>query len=360
MADSSTMQQQQQQQQEEERNAFDFSSMNVHSKVEDYMLQNMDRYHDESMETLEEEMVATKQFRNMQTQSNKYVPSFEGYLTLDFSIHVPCDPTTLLDCRLTIDMEAQKRLESLVMLFLCSQGVELVISTAPTSLLHVCPFSDRGAGGTVKQPRTAGALQDPMILWNLPRFESESFPFEELTTTTGESETTIVDQATNTTFIFTNGPPQQYYTTMEFTYPVYQWGSTNPSVEDSLQEEFDAKVVSTGTLDTLLPWPDSQAAPSGLEPQIFWKAPPVRVYNTTLPAQVGSFLQSFGYALMVFNTLAIVGLSMVAQCRKNRRERLSKTDHKDQHWRNTGEPRLNPLESTDYLDTEAILMESKH
>jgi len=303
---------------------------------------------------------------------NGYAPSFEGYLSLGFSMHVPCD-YTMSDCKLTIDDFSQGRLESLIMLFLCSQGVELVISTAPETLIDVCPFNTRKRNddpSIENQAQTKALMlnpQVPMILWNLPRFESETIAFDD---PSSEPET-IVDMATNTTFVKAKGP-RQYYTQLNFTYPVYQWGDEDPSVANALQEEFDNGIVSTGTLESLLPWPNAIAAPKGDEPYVFWDAPlpaPVGTFDTTIPAGVGIGLRWFGSGLIVVNTLICVILSLMARITRRRKEKKFRNDKNNKngnhsHLHHDGSGRRRSRQESDYLDTEAgvsaILMESKH
>jgi len=304
-------------------------------------------------------------------------PSFEGYLGLGFSIHVPCEEQSGgdNDCRLEIDGNEQARLESLVMLFLCSQGAELVISTAPGTLLHVCPFNNNASGGSTGSSSQTLALTksasadlnngEPMIVWNLPRFDSRTVAFDD--NNEGSQDTTVIDMATDTTYYTSNGQPQprpsqpkQYYTQMNFTYPVYQWGDQDPSVADSLQNEFDSSVVETGTLNALLPWQNSVAAATGSEPHVFWDEPlpaPTGFYDTEIPLGVGRLLQYIGGTLMVLNTLSCVLLAHVSRWDTRRR--------KEKARRKTEERRLQSgVLPSDYLDTEAgvsaILMESKH
>jgi hypothetical protein len=362
-----------------------FASSPVHSaQLEDYLTEHLGS-HGSSSSTTDLEVSARRSLED----AGGYVPSFEGYLNLGFSVHVPCDHTTLLDCRLNIDDYGQGRLESLVMLFLCSQGVELVISTAPTTLLHVCPFNgnDDSRGGTTTATKALKNADNaligdlggnPMIAWNLPRFESETIPFGGPSAET--SKETIIDMATNTTFILTNGPPQQYYTQLTFTYPVYQWGAEDPSVEALLQDEFDTSVISTGTLDSLLPWQNSVASPIGEEPYVFWNEPRpvVGFFDTNIPRGAGDLLQWIGSGLVIFNTVGIVLLSLAARKKKRSdQQRFARSvDEPKDAFRNKEYDSQNSyssggakqgmhmgLQPSDYLDTEAgvsaILMESK-
>ena len=316
--------------------------------------------------------VTRRRMQRQQTPSgNGYAPSFEGFLSLGFSMHVPCDDP-MGDCKLTIDNSSQGRLESLIMLFLCSQGVELVISTDPDTLIDVCPFNSQKNNdepSNEKQAQTKALIlnpQVPMILWNLPRFESETIAFDD---PSSEPET-IVDMATNTTFVMNKGP-RQYYTQLNFTYPVYQWGEEDPSVANALQEEFDNGVVSTGNLEFLLPWPDAIAAPLGDEPYVFWDAAPVGTFDTTIPTGVGIGLRWLGSGLIVANTLACVILSLMARDTRRHKEKKyrhsmnSKNgNHSHLHHDGSGRSGRRSRQQSDYLDTEAgvsaILMESKH
>ena len=336
--------------------------------VEEYLKANMARIEttNNAQRTLQEN-----------DENESYAPSFEGYLDIGFSIHVPCDLQTLLDCRLDIDDFSQSRLESLVMLFLCSEGVELVVSTAPDEVFFVCPFNDKKEVRTLPTTKVASsnpallinlveenAEPEPMMVWNLPRFESETIAFDN---PSGEQKT-IMDMATNTTFILNNGPTQQYYTKLLFTYPVYQWGSSDPVLaEAAFQEEFDSTVVSTGTLDALLPWPNAVAAAFGQEPYIFWDAdlpPQPGYFDNTLPSGAIDFLRITGYSILVLNTIAVLALSICSYFKERRDAKKAKfryyEDNSNQlhDWRNHGG------RESDYLDTEAgvsaILMESKH
>lgn len=304
-----------------------------------------------------------------------YVPGFEGYISIAFSVHIPF-------WELLVDDLEQERLESLVMLFLCSQGVQLVISTDPTSLIPVCPFNDIGsntdnysngnnsnnnakiqASMTRSAVNSVAAMGDDdnaehMIVWNLPRFETLTLPFEE--------KELVLDMATNTTHgeaIARDGQPnlrwpQQHYTQLNFTYPVYQWGSEDSVVASELQAEFDASVVRTGTLDGLLPWPNVQTASIGNEPYVFWDEPlPLepRYFDTEIPQDVTLILQYLGIGLLVANTMVVLVLSCVARIQGRRAENRMK--------RRREEYRRHRLGGPEYLDTEAgvsaILLESK-
>jgi len=322
------------------------------ARIKDYLQENLD-------------VSDSNNIRYMKQQSyvSQYVPSFEGFLSLGFSIHIPCDHT-MKDCKPSIDDFSQGRMESLVMLFLCSQHVEMVVSTAPTTLLHLCPFNnyddDIDSTSATSLARTISSEQirsgenpgEPMMLWNLPRLDTTTIVFDD----SGET-TTIIDMATNTTFTKKDGP-QQYYTQLNFTYPVYQWGDEDPSITQALQDQFDDRVVSTGTLNSLLPWPNAIAAPTGDEPYVFWNEPlpiPLGTYDTTIPVDVGIILQCAGGILIFANTLFCILLAMAARCTKRRKEK---------HFRRgLGDSGKKGIQS-DYLDTEAgvaaILMESKH
>lgn len=286
--------------------------------------------------------------RNLQRETNKnYIPPFEGYLDLDFSIHVPCDSTS---CKLQIDDFSQSRLESLVMLFLCSQGVELVVSKTPNTLTYVCPFNnDPTDAAKLVNVVSSNNVVEPIMVWNIPRFDSETVPFD-----IKASEKTYLDAASNTTLVLNTGPAQQYYTKLHFTYPVYQWGSQDDAiVEKSLQEAFETTVVSAGTLNSLLPWPDAIASPTGQEPYVFWnEALPQEGYDNTIPVEAAMRLRYIGSNLIIFNTIMILLLTALSAW-KQMKDRKRELQHREQR-----------KNQSDYLDTEAgvsaILMESKH
>ena len=293
-----------------------------------------------------------------------YVPSFAGYLDIGFSIHVPCDHT-MIDCRLAMEEEQQERLESLVMLYLCSQDIEMVISTAPNSLIHVCPFnSDNGRSSRTTSSESiilgesnGDEPTEPMIVWNLPKFDTETLAFDEHP----EDSKTVLDMATNSS-MYVSKDTLQYFTRITFTYPVYQWGSNDPSIADAIQDGFDDGVIFAGMLDSLLPWPDAIAAPIGGEPYIFWNEPlpaPPRFYDTTLPQRTGTILRRLGMFLMIANTLVCVLLPLLAHRRKRRLNAWAKQED-DRRMHEASSQQM----PSDYLDTEAgvsaILLESRH
>ncbi len=285
-----------------------------------------------------------RKLRTVETTS--YVPNFQGYLHLDFSIHVPCSLDSVEGCRLEVDGASQAQLESLIMLYLCSQGVELVVSTSPDQLHYVCPF-DSGMVGVPPTQKAFGVDHNTMIVWNLPRVTSTTVAFD------NAEERVIRDMATNTTIVLSL--PQQYYTRLHFTYPVYQWGALNAEEVDNLQEQFESSLVSTGTLDSLLPWPNAISAPTGQEPQVFWDAPtpePIPNFDTTIPYNAGIVLRRTGYTIMILNTLMMIGLTIMLRCKKSRDKRRALERKKQEHLK------------MKFLDTEAgisaILMESKH
>jgi len=341
-------------------NSFNFP----HANLKNYLQQNLNLV--EGDRNLEEDETSTSTFAptsesDGSSTNSVYKPQVEGYFSMGFSIHVPCDHS-FSDCRLEIDEFSEGRLESLSMLFLCSQGVEMVISTSPGSLVYVCPFKNKDDGmPTVALERTAVTAlldnlgnpdRDPLILWNMPKFESTTIAFDDPKAVTEN----VIDMATNTTLVYST-MPQQYYTNVKFTYPVYQWGDEDPEVALALQEEFDASVISTGMLDTLLPWPDAIAAPTGDEPYIFWDEPlpPTGFYDTTIPEVPVRVLRGIGIAIIVINTASCIILSIMA-----RRHRL----HKEEKARRKTYDDFRNNSAPDNLDTEAgvsaILLESKH
>ena len=311
------------------------------TSIEEYLKGNMVR-----IDTIEGNVWE----RNLQREANKqnYVPPFEGYLELDFSIYVPCDSGT---CKLNIDDFSQSRLESLVMLFLCSQGIELVVSKTPNSLTYVCPFNnDQKDSAILVNAVSSNNLVEPMMVWNMPRFDSETIPFDNKS-----SEKTFLDAATNTTLVVNSGPPQQYYTKLHFTYPVYQWGSQDAElIEAALQEAFETSVVSAGTLNSLLPWPDAIASPTGQEPYVFWNEPlpqDAKVFDNTFPVEAALRLRSIGSVIMIINTVLILLLTSLSAW-KQIKDRKRQAQLREQR-----------MNQTENLDTEAgvsaILMESK-
>mmetsp|Transcript_4526 Transcript_4526/g.11676 ORF Transcript_4526/g.11676 Transcript_4526/m.11676 type:complete len:490 (+) Transcript_4526:383-1852(+) len=340
------------------RNSFGSSIHNA--ELENYINQNIMGYG-----TSGEPVANTRSVES--SEMFGYAPSFDGYLDIRFSIHVPCDHT-MKDCRLEIDGEQQGRLESLVMLYLCSQGVELVISTAPTSLIQVCPFKNDQSGSSFSAKANAigsavlgengKETTEHLIVWNLPRFQTATFAFDEHP----EYSKTVLDMATDTS-LYVSKEPLEYFTQLTFTYPVYQWGSEDPSIVEALQDGFDDGVISSGTLNSLLPWPDSIAAPTGDEPYVFWNEPlpgPVPFFDTTLPVDVGTLMHWIGIGLMAANTLCFMLLSLMSYRRQRRLEVWTKQENNRRKYEASSQSGL----QTDYLDTEAgisaILMESKH
>eukprot|EP00537_Pseudo-nitzschia_pungens_P011237 CAMPEP_0172397930 /NCGR_PEP_ID=MMETSP1061-20121228/33422_1 /TAXON_ID=37318 /ORGANISM="Pseudo-nitzschia pungens, Strain cf. pungens" /LENGTH=548 /DNA_ID=CAMNT_0013130261 /DNA_START=456 /DNA_END=2102 /DNA_ORIENTATION=+ len=329
--------------------------------------------------TEQQQLQRQRQRATQEQAQNGYVPGFEGYISIAFSVHVPF-------WELTVDDLEQERLESLVMLFLCSQGVEMVLSTDPTTLFPVCPFNDIGSGNDIgngngnsngDKALTRSAAHavvdggDPVVVWNLPKMDTLTLPFR--------AEELVRDMATNTTQSVPRAPEapssplQQHYTRLNFTYPVYEWGSEDPSVRDELQLAFDTSVVETKTLDGLLPWPNAQTAPIGEEPYVFWDEPlpdEGLVYDTEIPELAGTVLRWIGVGLLALNTLVVLCLSTGARlhvCRlkksAERRLLLLQTGSHDHHPYGGSGYGYGGGHDQQILDTEegvsAILMESK-
>jgi len=339
----------------------------------EYLFSNMETtFSSPQTRTRTEQQQLQRQRATQEQAQNGYVPGFEGYISIAFSVHIPF-------WELTVDDLEQERLESLVMLFLCSQGVEMVLSTDPTTLFPVCPFNDIGNGnGNSNEHKalTRSAAHavvdggDPVVVWNLPKMDTLTLPFR--------AEELVRDMATNTTESVTRAPAapsselQQHYTRLNFTYPVYEWGSEDPSVRDELQLAFDTSVVETKTLDGLLPWPNAQTAPIGEEPYVFWDEPlpdAGLVYDTEIPELAGTVLRWIGVGLLALNTLVVLCLSTgarlhVCRLKKSAERRLlllqtgSHHHHHHPYGRYGGGGHDQQI-----LDTEegvsAILMESK-
>ncbi|MGK3734336.1 MAG: hypothetical protein ACI90V_001173, partial [Bacillariaceae sp.] len=322
--------------------------------------------------------------------SNGYIPAFEGYLTIGFSVHVPGYTNENL-----VTSSVDDSLESLIMLFLCSKEVELVISTDPSlPLTPVCPFAEidsQNIHTSINEDNNSitNYYGDKMIVWNLPKTTTRTVAFDDSTTSDAETETETTTNNKNNNNSATDqaqqekeeAQSQEYYTLWEFTYPVYQWGSndnndSNNNANELLQDEFNTQVIETGTLDSLLPWPNALSSSYGNEPYTFWDEtrPPIPIiYNTDIPQDVSIVLMYIGGGMIVINTVfALIMNCVLRYCRNRYRRRIQKHQEEMEQRRvanNTGSYGMTMEEGnmmrtkTEYLDTEegvsAILMESK-
>jgi hypothetical protein len=307
------------------------------------------------------------------SKNNGYIPAFEGYLTIGFSVYVPGSNTNNELGSTTSDVDDS--LESLIMLFLCSKEVELVISTDPSlPLTPVCPFAEIDSQNT----HTTNYYGDKIIVWNLPKTTTRTVAFDD-STTASDAETDTSTTNSKSKDSASSDEDQEYYTQWEFTYPVYQWGSndnTNAIANNEiLQDTFNTQVIDTGTLDSLLPWPNALSSSYGNEPYTFWDQtrPPIPlIYNTDIPSDVSIALMYVGGGMIVINTLfALIMNGVLRYCRT--RHRLRRKKHQAEMEQRRGhhggggmtmeEGNMRKRTKTEYLDTEegvsAILMESK-
>jgi hypothetical protein len=329
------------------------------------------------------------------SNKNGYIPAFEGYLTIGFSVYVPGSNTKNDLGTTTSDVDDS--LESLIMLFLCSKEVELVISTDPSlPLTPVCPFAEIDSQNTHtssindENNSLTNYYGDKMIVWNLPKTTTRTVAFEDSTTTASDAETDTSTTNSKSKDSASSDEDQQqsqeYYTQWEFTYPVYQWGgsyndndNTNANLANNeiLQDTFNTQVIDTGTLDSLLPWPNALSSSYGNEPYTFWDQtrPPIPlIYNTDIPRDVSIALMYVGGGMIVINTLfALIMNGVLRYCRT--RHRLRRKKHQTEMEQRRGghhgggggmtmeEGNMRRRTKTEYLDTEegvsAILMESK-
>merc|ERR1711865_150770 len=163
-------------------------------------------------------------------------------------------------------------------------GELISISTDPAQpLVPVCPFTavtptdtndNNNNKNNYNHNNNNNALEDDnddsqLIVWNLPKTTTRTVPLP---------TNTSLESTGNTT------DPEDFYTVWTFTYPVYQWSSantdwdTNAIVENTitteLQQEFNTKIIETGTLNSLLPFAadvNALAATVGQESVIFWQ-----------------------------------------------------------------------------------------
>jgi hypothetical protein len=271
-----------------------------------------------------------------ENNSNIFSPSLEGYLTLEFSLYLPDlanDVGTLTQQNV---QDIEKRLDSLLLQFLCSQDVDVIVSPSPESLVSVCPY--RG-----DRRRLAGFLQsmadkfrrvlqsedyeinDPtgMVLWNVPKIDSDIL----LLGNGGDQQAAVEDS-------------DEYYTQWTFTYPVYNWGPfiegvSSQSDEFKVQTQLDNSITD-GTFDVILPWEDSQASVVGKEMQTFRNvtfgaddeyaddAINGTAYDNEIPLQRAKLLQGIGSTMVILNTFFLILVTVLAKKQRIRKEKQAK------------------------------------
>jgi len=269
-----------------------------------------------------------------------------------------------------------------------------VISTDPSlPLTPVCPFAEIDSQNTHttsindENNSITNYYGDKMIVWNLPKTTTRTVAFEDSTDTTtasaSDAETETATTNSKSKDSASSDEDQEYYTQWEFTYPVYQWGGSNGNDNTNananneiLQDTFNTQVIDTGTLDSLLPWPNALSSSYGNEPYTFWDQtrPPIPlIYNTDIPSDVSIALMYVGGGMIVINTLfALIMNGVLRYCRNRHRLRLKKhqaemEQRRGGHHGGGGmtmeEGNMRRRTKTEYLDTEegvsAILMESK-
>ena len=139
------------------------------------------------------------------SKNNGYIPAFEGYLTIGFSVYVPGSNTNN-DLGSTTSVDDS--LESLIMLFLCSKEVELVISTDPSlPLTPVCPFAEIDSQNT----HTTNYYGDKIIVWNLPKTTTRTVAFDD-STTASDAETDTSTTNSKSKDSASSDEDQEYYT----------------------------------------------------------------------------------------------------------------------------------------------------
>jgi hypothetical protein len=311
--------------------------------------------------------------------STASVPSFEGFLTLEFSLFFAeyANEAYALSQHNVNVVEAD--LDSLLHFFLCSRDIELVVSRKPNELTSVCPFQgnvfdsedsqDDGVRrhlgsffqGIADQWRRILAdesdsnnalsvdIDDPtsMVLWNIPEIEHEILM---LGGKRIKVKGTVGDD------------PDEYFTRWKFTYPVYNWG---PFVEheDAYDEErlqllLDGSIES-GTFGSALPWKDAEVSIVGDELLTFAGATisddDAFLNNSSheISHSTAEILRVLGSLLLIFNTMFVVLMTILAK-----RHRLKKEKEAE-------DARANLVDANDsrVLGTEEgvseMLMESK-
>jgi hypothetical protein len=298
--------------------------------------------------------IIDRQSTSNSSSSSAFLPSFEGFLTLSFSIHFSNyqDMNVLSTTTGTVIQteEIENQLDTLMILFLCSRDVEIVIPPFENMLHSVCPFQEQPQPQNRRHHRslaivaaletTANRLRrflnaddsvegefdaDLLILWNVHKVEHKvvdarvAMDHEE----DEENYNTVEPIGQNSSLSY-------YYIVWNFTYPVYQWGEmANPySVQMLLDQS-----IREGTFDSALPWKDAQASVVGEEMDTFWGDGTVDddafssgsdTNVTAIPYRTAKILQGFGTVLIVANTVAVLLLTILAKRHRTRKERKAK------------------------------------
>ncbi|KAL3912835.1 MAG: hypothetical protein SGILL_006731 [Bacillariaceae sp.] len=304
--------------------------------------------------------------------ATSYVPSLEGYLSLELSLYLPDLSSDVVTLSQENVKEVEERLDSLLLLFMCSRDIDLIISPSPDSLMSVCPFQDSNENNTeeeeedndedkgkgdrmrrklvsfledmgqqfrrVLQTDEDGlyTIDDPtgMVLWNIPKVDSE-------VKLLGTRATSSTSRASDQEDILLDA--NEYYTLWKFTYPVYNWGqydidSTLNEDVNSVQTQLDDSIVD-GTFDAVLPWETAESSVIGQELRTFANASFVApddayytddayingdFYDNEIPHEKAVLLQSIGGLLLIFNTIFVVVLSILAKKHRVRKEAKAK------------------------------------
>ncbi|KAG7373317.1 hypothetical protein IV203_034041 [Nitzschia inconspicua] len=283
--------------------------------------------------------------------SGVFFPSFEGYLSLEFSLFLQEHAHNVVALTQFIENEVEGRLDSVMLMFLCSRSIDMVFSPNPTSLRSVCPFQgnkfdqEEKSGGdrlrrnlmsylkewNGKWSRMLGSegghrealmvdIDDPttMLLWNVPKIENQVLMLDRSSSI--DEDGIVIDNDLN------------YFTKWTFTYPVYNWGphieDDDVSDEDRIQFLLDESIES-GAFETILPWEDAKVSVVGREMQIFAGVEDsnndtdanVSYYDTEIPHSTAKLLQGIGSALVIFNTIFLILMTILAKRQRLRKEK---------------------------------------
>ncbi|KAG7340635.1 hypothetical protein IV203_024178 [Nitzschia inconspicua] len=282
--------------------------------------------------------------------SSVFFPSFEGYLSLEFSLFLQEHAHDAVALTQFIEKEVEGRLDSSMLMFLCSRSIDMVFSPNPTSLQSVCPFQgnmfdqeEKSGGDRLRRKLTsylkewAGEwsrmlgseaghretlmvdIDDPttMLLWNVPKIENQVLLME---------HSTSINQDGNISENDLN-----YFTKWTFTYPVYNWG---PHIEGDDDDEARIQLmldesIESGTFDAILPWDNAKTSVVGREMQIFAGIEDsnndtnatISSFDTEIPHFEAKLLQGIGSALVIFNTIFLIVMTILAKHQRLRKEK---------------------------------------
>jgi hypothetical protein len=327
--------------------------------------------------------VATNTTLSWNDDRNTLVPSTEGFLSLELSLFLAEYANEVLDLtQHNVDV-VEAGVDSLLHFFLCSRDINLVISPKPNELTSVCPtqdnifeseesqdngvrrhlasflqgIADQWRRMLVYESETNNPLvvysDDPisMVLWNVPKIEHEILTLEERRIQGEVHEK-------NTT--------HEFFTRWKFTYPVYHWGplfehEDDHGGEERVQSLLDDSIES-GAFGAVLPWEDAQVSTVGEELRTFTNitfseddaSMNASFHDNEIPQATVEFLRALGSALLIFNTIFVVVMTILAK-----RHRVNKE-------KNAERSKTNSVNASDsgVLGTEEgvseMLMESKN